>query len=112
MVLIAVFALVAGVLCGRYVFTEEIARWLSSASDYVLYGLMFFVGISVGMNKSVFKKIREYHVKIFLIPIGIVAGTIAGGAVCSLLLREKLQDSMAVVSALAGTACPVFWSLE
>ncbi len=100
MVLIAVFALVAGVLCGRYVFTEEIARWLSSASDYVLYGLMFFVGISVGMNKSVFKKIREYHVKIFLIPIGIVAGTIAGGAVCSLLLREKLQDSMAVVSGL------------
>ncbi len=68
MVLIAVFALVAGVLCGRYVFTEEIARWLSSASDYVLYGLMFFVGISVGMNKSFLKKYGNIMLRSFLFP--------------------------------------------
>ena len=61
---------------------------------------MFSVGISVGMNKSVFAKIRQYHIKIFLIPAGIIVGTIAGGFVCSLLLGESIGNSMAVVSGL------------
>ena len=100
MVFIAVFALIAGVLCGRFVFPENIVSLFSQYSDYVLYLLMFSVGISVGMNKSVFSKIRQYHVKIFLIPIGIIAGTIAGGFVCSILLSESLAGSMAVVSGL------------
>ncbi|HIS46392.1 MAG TPA: lysine exporter LysO family protein [Candidatus Scybalocola faecigallinarum] len=100
MVFIAIFALIAGVVCGRFVFTEEICTWLASYSDYVLYLLMFLVGISVGLNRAVFKKIREYHIKILLIPAGIVIGTILGGLVCSLLLSEKTEDSLAVVSGL------------
>lgn len=100
MVFIAVIALVLGVICGKFVFPENVIRLFTDNSDYVLYLLMFSVGISVGMNKSVFKKIRQYHVKIFLIPIGIIAGTVVGGFVCSLLLGERLSDSMAVVSGM------------
>lgn len=100
MVFVAVFALVAGVFCGKYVFTDPIVQYFSRYSDYILYLLMFSVGISVGMNKSVFGKIRQYHVKIFLIPLGIIAGTVAGGFVCCLLLGDRLAESMAVVSGL------------
>lgn len=100
MVFIAVFSLIAGVLCGRFVFSEALAQLFSQYSDVVLYILMFSVGISVGMNKSVFAKIRQYHIKIFLIPAGIIVGTAAGGFVCSLLLGEPLGNSMAVVSGL------------
>lgn len=100
MVFIAIFALAAGVLCGRFVFSEPVVEFFSTYSDAVLYLLMFSVGISVGMNKSVFSKIRQYHVKIFLIPIGIIVGTIAGGFVCSLLLGDGLGNSMAIVSGL------------
>lgn len=100
MVFIAVFALVAGVFCGKYVFTDAIIQFFSQYSDIVLYILMFSVGISVGMNKSVFGKIRQYHIKIFLIPIGIITGTIVGGALCSILLGDGIGDSMAIVSGL------------
>lgn len=100
MVFIAVIALILGVICGKFIFPENVIHLFTDNSDYVLYLLMFSVGISVGMNKSVFKKIRQYHVKIFLIPMGIIAGTIAGGFVCSLLLGERLSDSMAVVSGM------------
>lgn len=81
-------------------FSETLAQLFSQYSDVVLYILMFSVGISVGMNKSVFAKIRQYHIKIFLIPAGIIVGTIAGGFVCSLLLGESIGNSMAVVSGL------------
>lgn len=100
MVFIAVFALVSGVFCGKYVFTDAVIQFFSQYSDIVLYLLMFSVGISVGMNKSVFGKIRQYHIKIFLIPIGIIAGTIIGGVVCSILLGDGIGDSMAIVSGL------------
>lgn len=100
MVFIAIFSLIAGVLCGKFVFSETLLRLFSQYSDVVLYILMFSVGISVGMNKSVFAKIRQYHIKIFLIPAGIIVGTIAGGFVCSLLLGESIGNSMAVVSGL------------
>ncbi len=100
MVFIAIFSLIAGVLCGKFVFSETLLQLFSQYSDVVLYILMFSVGISVGMNKSVFAKIRQYHIKIFLIPAGIIVGTIAGGFVCSLLLGESIGNSMAVVSGL------------
>ncbi len=100
MVFIAIFSLIAGVLCGKFVFSETLLQLFSHYSDVVLYILMFSVGISVGMNKSVFAKIRQYHIKIFLIPAGIIVGTIAGGFVCSLLLGESIGNSMAVVSGL------------
>lgn len=100
MVVIAVVALVGGVVCGRYIFSESLIELITGNSDYVLALLMFLVGISVGLNKSVFSKIKEHHIKIFLIPAGIVAGTIIGGFVCCLILPETVADSLAIVSGL------------
>lgn len=61
---------------------------------------MLSVGISVGANKGVFQKLREHHVKILLIPIGVILGSIFGGVVCSLFLGESLRDSLMIVSGL------------
>ena len=66
----------------------------------LLYVLMFSVGISVGANKGVFQKLREHHVKILLIPTGVILGSIFGGVVCSLFLGESLRDSLMIVSGL------------
>ena len=45
----------------------------------ILYLLMFLVGISIGFNQGIVSKIKEYHIKIFVIPLGIVVGSILGG---------------------------------
>ena len=100
MVFIAIGSLVGGILCGRFLFSADVAQFFSKYSDMILYFLMFLVGISVGMNRSVFKKIRQYHIRIFLIPAGIIAGTLVGGAVCCILLGEKPGEGLAVVSGL------------
>lgn len=100
MVAVAVICLVAGVFLGNGLLPEEIVAFLTGHSEYVLWLLMFSVGISVGANRGVFAKLKEHHIKILLIPIGVMAGSIVGGVVCSLFLGESLKDSLMIVSGL------------
>ena len=73
---------------------------ISENSDIVLYLLMFSVGISVGMYEGVMKKIREYHIRIFIIPVGIIAGSMIGGVLCSFLLKMPWQHGTAIASGM------------
>ena len=100
MVVLAMVALLLGILCGNVIIPEQLVDSIFHASDYILYVLMFCVGISIGMNKMVFHKIKEYHVKIFIIPLGIMIGSIIGGACSVLLLDLPFHECIAVASGL------------
>ena len=100
MIIIALISLVAGVLFGQFVFDVNVINMFSHISDYALYILMFAVGISVGTNKQVFRKLEEYHVKIIIIPFGIIIGSIFGGIVCSIVLKMPLNESLSIASGL------------
>lgn len=100
MVLMAVICLVAGVILGNDILSESVVKFLTDYSECVLYLLMFSVGISVGANRGVFRKLKELHLKILLIPLGVILGSIVGGVICSLFLGETLQDSLMIVSGL------------
>ncbi|MDF2686972.1 MAG: putative rane protein [Clostridia bacterium] len=100
MILTAIISLILGIICGQFFFSDDIIKIFSYIADYALYITMFSVGISVGLNSSVFSKIRQYHFKILLIPMGIVIGTLIGGALCSILLNEKLTVSLAITSGM------------
>ncbi len=96
----AVICLVLGVICGQADGSGAVSGFFGANAHIILYILMFFVGISVGANRTVFSKIRQYHVKIFIIPAGIVAGSVAAGALCAPLLGLEWGQSMAVTSSL------------
>ncbi len=100
MVIVAVISLILGVVCGQFVFTQEAVDFCSVLADGTLYVLMFAVGISVGLNKQVFRKLREYHLKILIIPIGIVAGTIAGGFLGSWICGMPFKEGVPVACGL------------
>ncbi len=100
MVLVAIICLVIGVIFGGLGFADGFALFLTEHSDFVLYALMFSVGISVGLNKSVFNSIRAYHIKILIIPTGIILASVAGGALAGLLLGIPTAGGMAVASGL------------
>lgn len=56
-----------------------------------------------------FEARSEYHIKIFIIPAGIIAGSIVGGIICSLLLKIPVGQGTAIASgmgwySLAGAA--------
>ena len=100
MVALAVAALVGGVACGLSGWEPAVLTLLTGHSDYILYVLMFLVGISVGLNKGLVRRIRAYNIRIFLIPLGIILGSMAGGAVCAPLLGMPLRESMVVAGGL------------
>ena len=79
MVIIAVTALVLGVFTGTF-WQNGFTALLTASSDYILYLLMFLVGISIGLHRGVLKSLRQYHVRILVIPAGIIAGSPLAGA--------------------------------
>lgn len=100
MVAATILALLGGLLYGLSDLEFSLISLISENTDLILYLLMFTVGISVGMHKGILSKIREYHVKIFIIPIGIITGSLIGGLLCALLLKLPLGHGAAIASGL------------
>ena len=101
MVCLAVIALAGGIACGMAGLDETpLVQSITANRDYILYILMFLVGISIGLSKGIVSKIREYHVRIFVIPVGIIAGTLAGGIVSGLITGLPLDQSTAIAAGM------------
>ena len=100
MVLLALAALVLGVAWGSFGPAGTPLDLISDNSDLILYALMCFVGISIGLNKTILQKIREYHIKVFIIPFGIVVGSVAAGVVCSLLTGVGARNGAAIAGGM------------
>ena len=71
-------------------------------SIYILYVLMFQIGISIGSNKELKSMISQLRLKFLLIPLATISGTLLFSAIASLLLsRWSIFDCMAVGSGFA-----------
>ena len=91
--------LVLGIGAG-YILPENISGMIDSASSYMLLILLFSVGIDMGLNKEVFTRIRELGFKILLIPLGVVIGSLCGGALTSFVVNLPIKDSLAISAGL------------
>lgn len=68
-------------------------------SIYILYGLMFLVGISIGYEKTAFASLKSHRFKILLVPIATIAGTLSGCALISIFIPKwSITECMAVGS--------------
>lgn len=64
---------------------------------YALYVLMFLVGVSIGCDNKLKEIVRGINLRIFLIPLATIVGTLAGVSVVSLfLVNRSLTDCLAV----------------
>lgn len=100
MIAVAVGALALGVAYGLAGVPLAPVDFVAGHSEAVLFALMFFVGISVGGSRGLVGKLRQYHVRVLIIPAGIVAGSVAGGLVCAPLAGMSLPEGAAVASGL------------
>ncbi len=96
MIIAAVVCLIFGVACGQLIFLPKTVEFFSQIADYALILLMFSVGISVGENKLLFRKMREYNVRVLVIPVGIVVGSLLGGIAGSIALQMPLRESLCI----------------
>ena len=69
----------------------------SRVSAYVLYALMFCVGITLGNDCTLAGRVRRLDPRLALLPVATAVGTLAGAALAAPLLAEwSLTDSLAV----------------
>lgn len=89
-VVLAIFGLVPDALLNG-----DISKW-------VLYALLFFVGVQIGAGKNMFVAVRRFGWKIVLVPFATTIGTFAGVALVSLLLPGRtLADCLSVGAGFA-----------
>lgn len=82
--------------------TGYISFDVHSVSMYILYALMFQVGISIGSNKDLSRLLSALSFKMLVIPLATVVGTLLFSALASLILsRWSAFDCMAVGSGFA-----------
>ncbi|WP_405728943.1 lysine exporter LysO family protein [Anaerotignum sp.] len=99
MSLAILIVLVLGIGAG-FILPENISAMIDSASSYMLLILLFSVGIDMGLNKEVFTRIKELGFKILLIPFGVVAGSLCGGALTALLTGLPVKEGLAISAGL------------
>ena len=100
MVFMALGALILGIGCGAVPILAYLLSPLSTHAEWLLYFLMFSVGISVGLHRGIVAGVRQQHVKILLIPAGIIAGSLAGGALCGLLMDYPVNQAISIAGGL------------
>ncbi len=96
MAVLVIAALILGVFCGQTVLSETAADFIGANSDWVLGLLMFSVGISVGANRDLFRRLRKMDMRVWMVPVGVIAGSLAGGALCGLFLPLGLRESAGI----------------
>jgi uncharacterized membrane protein YbjE (DUF340 family) len=90
----------AGVALGFFLLPGWVLDYTDLIIDIGLMLLLFFVGIDIGMNRSVFGRIRNMGLKIILLPIMIIVGSILGAAIAGTLLGMPFNESGAVGAGL------------
>lgn len=69
----------------------------SRMSAYVLYALMFCVGVTLGNDRTLAERVRLLDPRLALLPVATAVGTLAGAALAAPLLGGwSLTDSLAV----------------
>lgn len=87
---------VAGVLLGRFFEVPELFTE-GEVALYVLYVLMFLVGVSIGRDREILKALRQQNLKIVLVPWATILGTFLGTALISGVMQGRsLTDCLAV----------------
>lgn len=71
------------------------------ATLYVLWLLMFLVGLSIGTDRRLGEILRTLRPRVLLLPLATTVGTFAGSALASLFLAYSLADCLAVGAGFA-----------
>ena len=97
--LFAVFIL--GLILGYYELAPEFLI-NNGLVEYVLYVMLFFVGVSMGQDKKAWGVVRKLKAKIFLVPAGTVLGTFIGAVVVNTLIKDLRFIEVVTVAAGMG----------
>lgn len=94
------FSVISGTLLGYFFLPETASENIGIAVDIGLMILLFFVGIDIGKQKDILGKIRDIGLKVFLVPMAVILGSVVGGMLGGFLLKIPINEGGAVGSGL------------
>lgn len=93
-------AVLLGTGVGYFFLPPTISSSIGTIIDIGLMLLLFFVGMDIGKQKDVFEKIKKMGLRILLVPLAIIFGSIVGSMVAGLLLKMPINEAGAIGSGL------------
>lgn len=73
----------------------------SDLGNYLLYLLLFLVGLSVGNDRDTIRGFRQLSPRLLALPFLTIIGSMCGGMVAALLLGQSLYEMLSVSQGLA-----------
>lgn len=73
----------------------------SDLGNYLLYLLLFLVGLSVGNDRDTIRGFRQLSPRLLVLPFLTIIGSMCGGVVAALLLGQSLYEMLSVSQGLA-----------
>lgn len=102
--LIIVGFFVVGIALGLNI---DLLKEYTEYSSYVLYALMFTVGVSIGCDKKTLNSLRNQDLRVVLLPVATIIGTLG-----ATLLLTPLMTGMSLREVLAVAAGFGYYSLS
>ncbi|WP_313756413.1 lysine exporter LysO family protein [Tissierella sp.] len=93
-------AVLLGTGIGYFFLPSTISSSMSIIIDIGLMILLFFVGMDIGKQKDVFGKIKKMGLRILLVPIAIIMGSIVGSILAGFLINMPINEAGAVGAGL------------
>lgn len=95
-----IFSVIIGILAGYLFKEQELISYSDYFIDFGLCVLLLLVGIDIGKNKDVLKKIKEIGFNFLLVPLLIIIGSIIGSALGGAIVGLSFNESSAVGAGL------------
>lgn len=109
MTILIVLAVVFGMLMGFYlcllniekglIFGGDVANFDRVASLVIKIGLcvlLFFVGTDLGVEGTVFQKIREAGLRIIVFPVVVILAAVIGSIISALIMPISVKEALAI----------------
>lgn len=91
-----ILTVVSGIFFGFFLLPLSMADHMDLFISIGLCILLFFVGIDIGRQQGILKKIKQMGVKVLLVPIMVAIGSIVGAMLAGSLLNMPLHEAGAI----------------
>lgn len=94
-----VISMLVGYFAIRPAFAGNYEIFDSFTSNSIVVGLCFLtglVGLSLGLDGTVFTRIKEAGIKVLIVPLLMIAGTVSAGVLFSLLSSFSMKEAVAI----------------